>query len=168
MLACVDAHYSDRATAAACVLFRRWEDAQPAGERTILLPPARPYRPGHFYERELPALVAVLGYVADLEVVVVDGNVWLGERQPGLGAHLHEALKGRVSVVGVAKSAFRGSASAEPVLRGKSRRPLWVTAAGLGQHEAAAAVQRMAGAHRIPELLRRVDGLARHALSLTR
>lgn len=164
MLACVDAHYSPRATAAACVLFRRWDDAQIAREHAVLLPPAHPYRPGHFYERELPALLAVLEN-APLDAVVVDGYVWLGEGVAGLGARLHEALGGRIPVVGVAKSGFRGSAFAEAVLRGASRCPIWITAAGMDQSTAAAAVRGMAGAHRVPDLLRRVDALARRALA---
>ena len=164
MLACVDAHYSERATAAARILFRRWDDCQPADEQAIVGPLARPYRPGHFYERELPALLAVLGD-AVVDAVIVDGHVWLADQLPGLGAHLHEVLGGRIAVVGVAKRRYRGSTFARPVLRGKSGRPLWVTAAGMDPALAASAIQGMAGAHRIPDLLRRVDALARRALA---
>jgi deoxyribonuclease V len=64
-----------------------WDDAQPATERSLLLPPARPYRPGHFYERELPPLLAVLGDAA-VDAVVVDGYALVGAGVPGLGAML--------------------------------------------------------------------------------
>src|SRR5207245_3121378 len=95
----------------------------------------------------------------------VDGYAGLGADVPGLGAHLRAALGRRISVVGVAKRAFRDSTFAEPVFRGKSRRPIWVTAAGMDQSAAAAAVQGMSGAHRVPDLLRRADALARRALA---
>jgi len=68
-------------------------------------------------------------------------------------------------VIGVAKSAFRTATQAVPVLRGTSRRPLYVTAAGMPRTEAADIVRHMAGAHRIPDALRRADSLARHGLS---
>jgi hypothetical protein len=54
-----------------------------------------------------------------------------------------------------AKSAFRTATQAVPVLRGTSRRPLYVTAAGMPRTEAAGIVRHMAGAHRIPDALRR-------------
>ncbi len=123
-----------------------------------------PYVPGRFYERELPPLLEVLAEVGErvgsVPLVVVDGYVDLDPAgRPGLGAHLHDALG--VPVVGVAKTRFRGAEHAVEVLRGGSARPLLVTAAGLGADEAAAAVAAMAGVHRVPDALRRVDALAR-------
>ncbi|MGN9908659.1 hypothetical protein ACTMTJ_14040 [Phytohabitans sp. LJ34] len=80
-------------------------------------------------------------------------------RRPGLGAHLHAEI--RVPVVGVAKTEFRGAGHAIPVHRGGAARPLYVTAAGLSAERAAALVAAMAGPHRMPDALRRVDSLAR-------
>ncbi len=118
------------------------------------------YRPGRFYERELPPLLAVLGRLSSVALVVVDGYVDLdASGRPGLGAHLHDALG--VPVIGVAKTRFRGADHAVEVLRGSSARPLMVTAAGLGVDEAASMVASMAGTHRVPDALRRVDALAR-------
>ena len=124
---------------------------------------SRPYAPGAFYERELPCLLAVLGKVGgSLDVVVIDGYVWLsGDGRPGLGAHLHKELGGETAVVGVAKSSFDGAAFAEAVLRGKSARPLFVTAAGIPAPTAADWIRAMHGPHRIPTLLKRVDRLCR-------
>ena len=97
-----------------------------------------------------------------LEAIVIDGYVWLDAAgRPGLGAHLFEALGGRIPVVGVAKSAFQGSPHAERVLRGTSARPLYVTAAGLDARQAAAAVGSMHGPHRFPTVLQRADALSR-------
>ena len=63
--------------------------------------------------------------------------------------------------IGVAKTAYRGAAFAERVLRGTSQSPLFVTGVGIEASEAAALVAAMHGPHRIPTLLRRVDQLAR-------
>jgi deoxyribonuclease V len=95
----------------------------------------------------------------DVHTVVVDGFVDLGEGRPGLGRHLFAAFAAQVAVVGVAKSAFAG-APALPVLRGSSRKPLWVTSTG-DVEVAAQHIVSMAGAHRLPDLLKLTDSLAR-------
>jgi deoxyribonuclease V len=63
----------------------------------------------------------------------------------------------------VAKTRFEGATLALPVLRGNSKHPLWVSAAGMGADEAAALVAAMAGGFRLPTLLKRVDRLCRDA-----
>lgn len=128
-------------------------------EITARVPEVPPYRPGAFFLRELPALRAVFAQAGALDLVVVDGYVDLDpDGRPGLGAHLHREVG--VPVVGVAKTAFRGATHAIEVRRGGTR-PLYVTAAGLPLDEAAAMVAAMAGPHRLPDALRRVDRLAR-------
>lgn len=121
------------------------------------------YRPGAFFERELPCLLSVLRAVATkVRCVVVDGYVELDAAgAPGLGAHLHDALDRALPVIGVAKTAFRGAAFAAPVLRGQSRVPLYVTARGIELAEAERLVRSMHGPHRLPTLLLRADHLAR-------
>lgn len=140
--------------------------AAPDLERVLELPgPPADYEPGQFWRRELPPLLALLraheAALAPLELLLVDGHAWLAPGQPGLGARLHEALGGRVPVIGVAKTAFRGSPDAAHVLRGESQAPLFVTAVGLDQALAAEHVRRLHGPHRLPTLLKRVDALAR-------
>jgi deoxyribonuclease V len=159
--ACVDAHYEPTAARGACVLFHDWSDAAPARELVASVPAPADYEPGKLYLRELPCLLAVLERVKEpLELVIVDGYVWLdADEKPGLGAHLHAAM--RVPVVGVAKTAFKGGDFAVPVLRGTSRKPLFVTAVGIAPEEAARCVEGMHGPHRLPTLLKRVDQLAR-------
>jgi len=165
MIACVDVDYRDDHAVAACVLFRDWLDAEPAAEWTHRVAPVAPYQPGQFYRRELPCLLAVLApRLGEVGTVVVDGYFWLrDEHSPGLGAHLYEALERRVAVIGVAKNCFQSAGVAKPVLRGDSKRPLFVTAAGLNLITAAACVRRMHGGYRIPTLLRRVDQCCRGA-----
>jgi deoxyribonuclease V len=48
-----------------------------------------------------------------------------------------------------------------PLLRGTSKRPLYVTAAGMEVSAAAQRVRGMAGRYRIPDLARMADRLAR-------
>lgn len=164
MIACLDVHYFGSSAAAACVRFAGWEAQEPAAERIQVVESIEPYQPGQFYRRELPCLLAVLEADPLPECAVVDGYVWLdGQGRAGLGAHLFEALERRVPVVGVAKTAFAGAAHAVAVLRPGSRRPLYVTAAGLNSQEAGRLVARMAGEHRIPTMLRRADSIARES-----
>lgn len=163
MIAAVDVDYREDRAVAACLTFEAWSDGQATAAWTTALPAAADYTPGAFYARELPCLLAVLGpCAAGLSAVIVDGFVWLGEGRPGLGARLFEALGGACPVVGVAKTSFQG-APAAAVLRGGSKRPLFVTASGMSTAAAAERVAAMHGAHRVPTLLKRVDRLCRDA-----
>lgn len=161
---CVDVDYRDPDAVAACVVFREWTDAEPTEQHLQNVQGIQPYVPGQFYLRELPCLLAVLQLVREpIEVVIVDSYVWLkDETHPGLGAHLYEALQRKVPVVGVAKTCFLSAELAVPVARGEeSKRPLYVTAAGMAAQEAALCVQRMHGPYRMPTLLKMVDSLCR-------
>jgi deoxyribonuclease V len=163
-IAILDVAYGQASAGVGCVL-ADWTGAAPAAEVARHIPgaPAQ-YEPGAFYKRELPLLLAVIQALPDKpEAYVIDGYVWLGAGKPGLGAHLFERLGAGVPVIGVAKSAFRGDTWSAPVLRGQSKRPLFVTAAGMEAAHAAALVAGMHGADRIPTLLRLADRLAREA-----
>jgi deoxyribonuclease V len=162
--AAVDVHYlSTGGARAAAVLAADAAFAHVLAERTALVPLVRPYRPGQFYLRELPALRAVLEDLSGLGLLVVDGYADLDPSgRPGLGAHAHAAFG--IPVTGVAKSRFRTATHAVPVVRGSSARPLFVTAAGMPAADAADLVRRMAGRYRLPDALRRADTLARAGL----
>jgi deoxyribonuclease V len=163
MIAAVDVYYpKDRAIAGA-ILFEHWRSEQPVVAVRESLAKAEPYEPGHFYKRELPCLIKVLERVKNqFEIVVIDGYVWLKDRDsPGLGAHLHQALGEKIPVIGVAKSKFKEARCAKSVLRGRSRRPLYVTAIGIEVTVAAKRIKNMDGRHRIPTLLKMTDMLSR-------
>lgn len=164
MIVAIDVDYAGSAPTVAAVGFAGWSDQAPALEHVLESRQApAPYEPGAFFRRELPYLLEVLVHVqahVAVDVVVVDGHAWLREGELGLGARLHEALQGRCPVVGVAKSAFEGGVGL-PVLRGGSRQPLYVSAAGMDADRAAALVGEMHGPHRLPALLARTDQLAR-------
>jgi len=162
MIACVDVDYRDEGAVAACVCFETWSDATPASESVLQIDDVEPYESGQFFRRELPCILAVLDSLSHLpQVVIVDGYVWLGDEKPGLGAHLYEALGEQVAVIGVAKTKFAGAEPVEQVLRGRSRTPLYVSAAGMDLATAASHIQAMHGSYRIPTLLKRVDQLSR-------
>jgi deoxyribonuclease V len=161
VFAAADVHYlpSGRARAAA-VLAADAVFSAVLAERTVLLPQVLPYRPGEFFLRELPPLRAVLAGVSRLGLLVIDGYADLDPAgRPGLGAHAHAAFS--VPVIGVAKTRLRTATHAVEVLRGRSARPLFVTAAGIPAAQAASLVRKMAGPFRLPDALRRADALAR-------
>lgn len=162
-IAFVDVYYTDDRARAACLTVTSWADAAPRHEWTVEVPHVAEYRPGHFFERELPSLLDVLERAPiEPSIVVVDGYVVLDSQgRPGLGAHLFERLGKRAAVVGIAKRSFSGSDFAVRVVRGSSLNPLFVTALGMSATEAAKHVQEMHGAHRVPTLCTRVDHLSR-------
>lgn len=157
----VDVHYPDTGGARAALIVYLDETFHAvAQERVAVLDDVAPYRPGNFFERELPAIRAVLATADPLDLLVVDGYVDLDpDGRPGLGAHVHAEFG--VPVVGVAKSFFRTATHAVPVLRGSSKRPLYVTAAGLPVARAAGLVAGMHDGTRIPTALWAVDRLCR-------
>jgi deoxyribonuclease V len=163
MIAFIDVDYREEDAVAACVLANDWSDAEPAAEFVESIHNVAPYESGQFFRRELPCLLAVLAKLpAPPTTIVVDCYVWLGDGSiSGLGAHLFEALHRLVPVVGVAKTRFVSATAAQEVFRGGSRRPLFVTAAGMEAAVAADQVRSMHGPFRIPTLLQRVDHLCR-------
>lgn len=165
MIACVDVHYRDSRAIAAGLLFEDWAAPCATLEVVRSVAPIAPYEPGRFYLRELPCIMAVLEKLPTRPAaIVIDGYVWLGdESRPGLGARLHRALGGKAAVIGVAKSAFCPGPAVRELVRGRSLRPLYVTAAGLPVTEAVACVAAMHGSFRIPTLVKRADTLSRAA-----
>jgi deoxyribonuclease V len=144
-----------------------WEASKSSYEALFHGGPPAAYEPGQFYKRELPLLLGVLTKLPrNPEIVVIDGYVWLdGDGRPGLGAHLFEALEEKSAIVGIAKTAFANAAAwSEPILRGASTSPLFVTAVGITRAEAAKGVRGMHGKNRLPTLIRLADRLARQAV----
>jgi deoxyribonuclease V len=159
--AAVDVHYFAAGGARAAVVTARDASfAELASTATVLVAEAEQYTPGQFYLRELPPIRAVCRHAGPFALIVVDGYVDLDpEGRPGLGAHVHAELG--VPVIGVAKTAYRTATHAARIRRGRSARPLFITAAGLTIADAADLVENMAGPFRLPDALRTADRLAR-------
>ena len=146
----------------ACIGFENWNDDKPSYAKTHFIEKIEPYETGSFYKRELPCLLEALKDLDDIECVVVDGYVWLGEvGNDGLGMHLYHALGQSVPIIGVAKTPFTGTPKECEILRGESIKPLFVTSIGMELEEAKSAILSMYGKYRIPTLLKEVDGLCR-------
>jgi deoxyribonuclease V len=166
MIAAVDAHYCDDGGAtAAAVVFADFSDPRAHSTYVTRIPRVDRYVSGEFYRREMPCIMAILAEIEeDIDTVIVDGYVMLGDR-PGLGLYLWEALGGRKTVIGVAKTAFRGASPVE-ARRPGSRRPLYITAVGIDPTAAAQLILKMHGKHRLPTLLRLADSLTRQPHSV--
>lgn len=165
MILVVDVAYAEAGGVAAGVLLECWSAIAPSREVVVRIPHVEEYVPGEFFRRELPCIEAVLKEVDEpLECVVVDGYAVLGDPpRDGLGAALWNKLERKVPVLGVAKSKYLGVPDEAFLFRGGSNRPLFVTAAGMTSDEAKRRVLSMAGKHRLPDMLKYVDALARNA-----
>lgn len=165
MNAILDVYYDRRIAHAACVEFLKWTDAAPV--RTIVAATEAPsdYRPGRFFERELPCLLTVLKKAnRHFGSIVIDGYVYL--KAPvikGLGAYLEQALPYSPIVIGVAKNPLQVADRFVAITRGRSKRPLFISSVNMPLKEAAKLVSNMDGAFRIPTLIRLADKTCRSA-----
>lgn len=163
MILAVDVNYRGDEAVAAGVVFEKWSDKKSIREIVVSIPEVKEYIPGRFYQRELPCIQALLKEIhTEIKCIIVDGYVYLGsDGAPGLGAHLFHALEGSVTVIGVAKKPFKDPPKNAELLRGKSKRPLYVTAEGVDRAVAKQHIANMHGNNRIPTLLKRVDQLCK-------
>jgi len=163
----VDVHYDNGAdlAGAAAIVAQDWSSTHSSHSMTTLHHGLEEYRPGQFYKRELPCILPLLKEImnyTNVSTIVIDGYVDLKSGQAGLGRQLHDTLKHRAEVVGIAKNYFSDT-NALPVYRGLSRRSLWVSSTG-DTNLAAKYVSAMAGEYRIPTLVKQVDSLARELI----
>lgn len=169
MKAALDVYYEGSMAVASCVAFMDWADSEPADVASVIVPGILQYRPGRFYEREMPCLKAVLKHVGvEFDTIIVDGYVNLkNETGKGLGAHLFDTLSYSPAVVGVAKNPLDIADRFVQINRGCSRRPLFVSALGCRPEQAAVWIKYMHGPYRIPTLLRLADQVGRRRLCST-
>jgi deoxyribonuclease V len=163
MIFAVDVYYYHDRALAAGILFDRWEDREAIGELTVEINKIAEYEPGKFYKRELPCILELLKQLDSLpKYIVIDGYVYLGsEKKSGLGKYLYDFIQKKSAVIGVAKNRFDDTPIEAEIYRGNSQRPLYITAIGISQSEAKAAVLSMYGEHRIPVMLKMVDKLSK-------
>ncbi|MBL4686253.1 MAG: endonuclease V [Nannocystaceae bacterium] len=165
MILATDVGYAGDRGTAAVIGFEAWSDELASFSETAMCTVEAEYRPGSFFERELPCILPLVQRIArehGAGIVVIDGYVDLGDK-PGLGGYLFDALKISglaVAVVGVAKNRFYGAPAVE-VTRGESKHPLYVSSRGVDANTAAGWIDGMHGPYRMPTLLRVVDQLTR-------
>lgn len=159
MILAIDVDYRDSEAVAVGICFKDWRDKQAFHSYRSVISKFEDYEPGSFYRRELPCILHLLKeHHLSPDTIVIDGFVYLGdESRPALGMHLYNALEGKVPVIGVAKSPFKGTTPDTELLRGNSSKPLYITAAGMDIATAKACILSMHGKHRIPALLKQAD-----------
>ncbi len=164
----LDVQYNGNKNAiVACLGFENWDDEKAIYSKQHFVEDIMPYVAGQFFERELPCLMEALKELDDIELVVVDGYVWLDEpTHKGLGLHLYEALEKKVPIIGVAKAKFGNTPTVCEFLRGESLKPLYITTVDFDLEEAKRAIGSMHGKYRFPTLLKEVDSLARRAKNI--
>jgi deoxyribonuclease V len=164
MILATDVDYKGNKANAAGIVFSKWEDKIIYKEYTVQLEKIKDYIPGQFYKRELPCLTKLLSIVEeDITTIIIDGFVWLDDLyKKGLGAYLYQKLNKTIPVIGVAKKSFYSlGENYREIYRGESKSPLFITSAGIDLDKSANCIKNMAGEHRIPTLLKKVDGLCR-------
>lgn len=165
MIYAFDTYYATDKAKTACIGFPQWSSLTVATVHTDVVPIQNDYESGQFYKRELPCILNLLRQIElkETDTIVIDGFVHLDDDgKLGLGGHLYMALPIKVSVIGVAKSNFAGiSLLKRAVIRGESKKPLYITAIGTDLEEASFNIGQMAGNYRFPDLLKKLDLLSR-------
>ena len=158
----VDTAYYENLAFTAGALISNWNASSPEKTFSTFTTTSAEYVPGQFYKRELPCILHFLKEVSwGSNVIVIDGYVSLSDSKRGLGMYLYKALDMQIPVIGVAKNVFTQNTTSLPIFRGTSKKPLYITAAGIELQKAAEDIQNMFGEHRIPTILKIVDSLSK-------
>lgn len=121
------------------------------------------YQPGQFYRRELRCVDEVLRQtdIRQIELIFIDGYADFGTGESSLGECVYREYQ--IPVIGIAKNPFRGCLRKDTeLLRGNSRKPLFVTCQGMEIDKAKEIVRSMAGVYRLPDLVKIADHSARN------
>lgn len=165
MILAFDTYYFENEAKTACLAFATWNTNSDYTIYSETTYNAAPYTSGEFYKRELPCILSLFRKMkAEFpECIIIDGYVFLNdEYKPGLGKYLFQSLIEKTPVIGVAKTNFAPlKRNRRLVFRGKSKRPLYITAIGIDLDDAASLIQQMAGNFRIPDLLKILDKVTR-------
>lgn len=169
MILSFDTYYYDGKAKTVCLEFTEWNQSENFKIHTEIIENVEEYIPGEFYRRELPCILSLLNQfdLKDIQYIVVDRFVYLDdELKYGLGGHLYEKLNKEIPIIGVAKTNFASiEKHKRTLLRGDSKKPLFVTAIGIDLDDAFCKVESMAGEFRMPTLLKEMDRLTKELLS---
>lgn len=162
MIYCFDTYYNKNTAKTAVIGIENWEDATPSLELTDTINEVNEYESGAFYKRELPCLLSMINKLPinpNKDILVVDGYVVLSdEGKLGLGGYLFNELEGKIPVIGVAKNNFFTlNKLKKEVIRGESKKPLYITAMGMDLKKASSLISNMHGEFRMPTILKLVD-----------
>lgn len=165
MILAFDTYYFEDKAKTVGIGFDTWNATTDLKIYSETLSNVEEYIPGEFYRRELPCILSLLELIniADIEIIVVDGFVYLDdEGKPGLGAHLFQQLEQKIPVIGLAKSNFATLEKNKRMLtRGDSKKPLFVTSIGIDIDLATSYIKEMSGLYRMPTVLKYLDTLTK-------
>jgi len=166
LILALDTYYFTNNAQTAGVFFN-WKDAAPSSTHTNTLDEVQDYVPGAFYKRELPCILHLLQTLdlSKTEAILIDGHVYVdNDKKYGLGGYLWEALEQKIPIIGVAKRSYKGTEKVcQPIFRGTSKNPLYVSTIGTNLEKAAVNVSAMHGEFRIPDVLKKLDQLSRES-----
>jgi len=162
MIYIFDTYYTEYLANTAVVGILNWNSSEASIIHSEITNEINEYESGAFYKRELPCLLSLIKQLTikpGNDLIVVDGYVQLSDDgKLGLGGYLYEALDKTIPVVGVAKNDFVGLLTKKrEVFRGESRKPLFITSAGVDLDEVSDKIVQMEGDFRIPTMLKLVD-----------
>lgn len=163
MILAFDTYYKEESAKTVCLVFNNWTDSKPTNIYEETIKGVEKYEPGSFYKRELPCILSLLKIV-EIEIkkitaIIVDGFVLLDDNNKlGLGGYLYKELNSKIAVIGVAKSGFhRNEKNVKELLRGQSKKPLYISAMGIELNKAFEHIKSMHGIYRMPKLLQILD-----------
>jgi deoxyribonuclease V len=165
MILAFDTYYFDGKAKTVCLEFEQWNEDKNFKIHTENIDNVEEYIPGEFYKRELPCIISLLNKIdlTNIEAIIVDGFVYLDdEKKYGLGGRLYEKLNNKIPIIGVAKTNFAAIEKLKLALvRGDSKKPLYITSIGIDLDDAFEKVSSMAGEFRFPTLLKELDRLTK-------
>ena len=165
MILAFDTYYYNGKAKTVCLEFEEWNESKNFKIHTEIIENVEEYIPGEFYKRELPCIVSLLDKIdlTNIEAIIVYGFVYLDdEKKYGLGGRLYEKLNSKIPIIGVAKTNFAAIEELKRALvRGDSKKPLYITAIGIELDKAFNKVDSMAGEFRFPTLLKELDRLTK-------
>jgi len=165
MIYAFDTYYFEDRAKTVCLAFSRWTDKEPSAICIKYTNQVNEYESGEFFKRELPCIMDIINdlNLTDQDFIIVDGYVILNnEYKIGLGGYLYKALNEKIPIIGVAKSLYNEPNEQRIALvRGNSKRPLFITSLGIETELAYEYIKSMDGDFRIPTLLKKLDQLTR-------
>lgn len=165
MILAFDTWYFEHKAKTICLSFSSWENEEGYQVDTDILENIPEYKSGEFYKRELPCILSLFKKlkINNVETIIVDGFVFLDDHYKlGLGGHLYRELDSGIPVIGVAKTNFATiEKNKRKLFRGKSMKPLFITAIGIDVDLAKELIKNMSGPNRIPTILKTLDTLTK-------
>lgn len=141
--------------------FENWNDEKLIKVSQKIVNNIKEYISGEFYKRELPCILEFLNDydINEIELIIIDGFVFLNDdNKQGLGCYLFESLDKRIPVIGVAKTSFHNNnKNVINLLRGNSKKPLYISSIGIELLNASDLIKNMFGNNRMPNIIKQID-----------